>query len=226
MIEISGLQKRYPGESSDVLRGISLSIEEGEFVSLMGESGSGKTTILNVLGGLDSAYAGTVRVDGKTLSKLKDSELSRYRNETVGFVFQAFNLLEHLTCGENVQMPAYFSASVWSNEEAQKRAEECLDAVGLKHKIDHPPKLLSGGERQRVAIARALFNRPSLLLCDEPTGALDSETGAQVMETFRKLNQERGVTILVVTHSPEVSLKTRRVIRVSDGLLVGEEGGG
>ena len=222
MIEIKGLRKRYPGEPDDILKGVSFDVAEGEYVALMGESGSGKTTVLNVLGGLDSQYDGSVIVAGNLLKSLDDKGLSGYRSKSLGFVFQSFNLLEHLSVRENVEMPAYFHGSVLSPEERGLRVHECLEAVGLLHKLNQLPKLLSGGERQRVAIARALFNRPPLLLCDEPTGALDSKTGESILSLFEELNQKRGVTVLVVTHSQEVSRRASRVIRLEDGELKSE----
>ena len=222
MIEIKGLRKRYPGEPHDILKDVSFEIKEGEYVALMGESGSGKTTVLNVLGGLDSTYDGSVKVAGQVLQSLSDEALSRYRSQSLGFVFQSFNLLEHLSVRENVEMPAHFRGTTMGVSERLARVRECLEAVELGHKIDQLPKLLSGGERQRVAIARALFNRPRLLLCDEPTGALDTKTGETILSLFERLNRERGVTILVVTHSLEVSKRASRVIRLRDGALVNE----
>ena len=223
MIEIKGLRKRYPGEPQDILKDVTFEIGEGEYVALMGESGSGKTTVLNVLGGLDSTYEGDVKVAGQPLQSLSDEALSSYRSQSLGFVFQSFHLLEHLSVRENVEMPAHFRGQTMGVSARLERVRECLEAVELGHKIDQLPKLLSGGERQRGAIASALFNRPPLLLCDEPTGALDTKTGENILSLFERLNRERGVTILVVTHSHEVSKRASRVIRLEDGALVKEE---
>ena len=220
MIEVEDLKKHYAGEPLPVLRGVSFRVENGEMVALMGPSGSGKTTVLNVLGGLDTSYEGNVFVGGERLHGLSDEGLSSYRSRAVGFVFQSFNLLEHLSVAENVEMPTHFTSSPLGPEARRERARICLEAVGLEHKIDHSPRLLSGGERQRVAIARSLFNKPKLLLCDEPTGALDSVSGKVIMEVFKKLNSEKGVTILMVTHDPAVGALASRLIQIDDGQLV------
>lgn len=223
MIEIEDLRKHYAGEPVPVLRGVSFRVEEGEMVALMGPSGSGKTTVLNILGGLDTNYTGNVFVGGERLHGLSDEGLSGYRGRAVGFVFQSFNLLEHLSVAENVEMPTHFTSAPLGAEDRRVRTRICLEAVGLEHKIDHSPRLLSGGERQRVAIARSLFNKPKLLLCDEPTGALDSVSGKVIMDVFKKLNEEKGVTILLVTHDAGVGALATRVIRIDDGQLVSEE---
>jgi ABC-type lipoprotein export system ATPase subunit len=224
MIRLRGMHKTYrTGKvSTKVLRGIDLDIEEGELVAIIGPSGSGKTTLLHAIGGLDSDYTGKVEVDGKDLHKLSDVELSDYRNRTVGFVFQHFYLLPHLSCLENVTLPHVFSrADQMPDGDLRKRGMEVLEQVDLVEKAEDPPTTLSGGQRQRVAIARALFNRPRLLLCDEPTGNLDSKLGASILALFRELNEEQGITVLIVTHDPNIAAAARRQVVVMDGKLDG-----
>ncbi len=212
---VQNLEKRYGAQA--VLRGVTLTIEEGELVSLVGRSGSGKSTLLHVLGGLDRRYTGGVEVLGRDLASLDDRGLARFRNREVGFVFQAFNLLDHLTVRENVALPSYFGDG--ATDDARARADEALERVGVRDKADARPGELSGGQKQRVAIARALFARPRLLLADEPTGNLDSETGAQIIELFRALNDDH-ITIVIVTHEERVSQAAARVLRVDDGRIV------
>ncbi|HVV87246.1 MAG TPA: ABC transporter ATP-binding protein [Kofleriaceae bacterium] len=219
IIKLADLKKSY-GEGSartQVLRGVSLDIEEGELVALVGQSGSGKSTLLNIVGGLDKPDSGSVEVLGKVYAKTSEPELARLRNQRIGFVFQAFNLLEHLTCLDNVTLPAQFATS---KGDVAKRGRTALDRVGLGALADRRPGELSGGQKQRVAIARALFNEPKLLLCDEPTGNLDSATGHEVIEFFRELNAKDGVTLVIVTHERRVSGVARRVIAMRDGSIV------
>jgi ABC-type lipoprotein export system ATPase subunit len=223
IIRLDGVRKAYGvGDArQEVLRGITLDIAAGELVALVGQSGSGKSTLLNIIGGLDRADAGTVIVDGRDTVRLDDASLSRLRNERIGFIFQSFHLLDHLTCAENVSLPAMFSSR--HGEGTRERAVEALGRVGLAALADRRPNELSGGQKQRVAIARALFNRPAILLCDEPTGNLDSETGRDVIRFFQELNDKDGVTLLIVTHEERVSEACRRVVRIRDGLLVAEK---
>jgi putative ABC transport system ATP-binding protein len=204
-----------------VLRGVSLEIAEGEMVALVGQSGSGKSTLLNVIGGLDRADAGRVEIAGQDTTRLDERTVSRLRNERIGFVFQAFHLLHHLTCLDNVLLPSYFGPGLARDPGA--RARECLERVGLGDLASRRPTELSGGQKQRVAIARALFNRPAILLCDEPTGNLDSETGREVIAFFAELNRGDGTTLLIVTHEERVSEIARRVLRIADGRIVAEE---
>jgi ABC-type lipoprotein export system ATPase subunit len=206
---------------NEVLHDVDLDIARGDMVSIVGPSGSGKSTLLHALGGLDRDYTGSIEVDGRDLHKLSDTELSDYRNRHVGFIFQSFNLLEHLTCRENVALPSFFARgdNAAPPSTARQRAADLLARVGLGDKIDASPNTLSGGQKQRVAIARALFNRPDMMLCDEPTGNLDSKTGAQVIDLFRRLNTEDDITILIVTHDPRISAVTQRTVRVEDGNL-------
>lgn len=224
MIRVRGMDKSYRTGKlvNRVLRGIDLDVDTGEFVAIVGPSGSGKSTLLHALGGLDRDFTGKVEVDGQDLQAMSDVALSDYRNREVGFVFQAFNLLEHLSCRENVALPATFARgkSARTPEQARRRAGELLERVGLGDKIDAPPNTLSGGQKQRVAIARALFSEPRMLLCDEPTGNLDSKTSAQILELFSELNTRDGITMLMVTHDPQVSKLAARIIRVQDGQLL------
>ena len=218
MIELTDIRKSYG--KNPVLRGVSLRIDKGEFISIVGASGSGKSTLLNIIGALDRSFLGTAVVAGQPIRKMRDREISEFRNTTIGFVFQTFHLLNHLTCGQNVGLPAYFNSTM-TEQEIGEQVQKSLDKVGLLHKQSEFPLHLSGGERQRIAIARALFNRPKIILCDEPTGALDTRTGSQIMGLFENLNRETGVTLIVVTHDPEVSERADRVIRVQDGHVVG-----
>ena len=215
---------------TQVLRGVSFDVESGEFVALVGQSGSGKSTLLNIIGGLDHPDAGEVEVLGVDTQKVTDARRARLRNESIGFVFQAFNLLDHLDVLENVTLPSKFSrggterdlgsSGVWHTKSAGERGVEALRRVGLSDLANRRPGELSGGQKQRVAIARALFNSPTLLLCDEPTGNLDSETGKEVIDFFRELNAKDGVTLLIVTHERRVSSVAKRVIAMRDGMLV------
>jgi putative ABC transport system ATP-binding protein len=211
---VSELRKRYGAE--DVLRGVSLTLDAGEWVALVGRSGSGKSTLLHVLGGLDRSYDGAVEVLGRELRALDDRALARFRNRDVGFVFQQFHLLDHLTVRENVLLPAWFADA--SRDAARARADEALDRVGMRDKVDARPGALSGGQKQRVAIARALLHQPKLLLADEPTGNLDSETGGAILDLFRALHRD-GLTLFVVTHEERVSQSAARVLRMTDGAI-------
>jgi ABC-type lipoprotein export system ATPase subunit len=225
MIRIRGMQKSYSTGKvvTEVLRGVDLDIEDGEFISVIGPSGSGKSTLLHAIGGLDSDYKGSIEVDGKDLAKLSDAQLSAYRNETVGFVFQSFYLLPHLTCLENITLPAVFKrGSEMDEAAATARAKAVLEQVDLLEKADALPTMLSGGQRQRIAIARALFNKPKIMLCDEPTGNLDSKMGAAIIDLFRKLNEDDGITVLIVTHDPGIASSTPRQLLVADGALTDE----
>ena len=221
MIHLQDVSKQYrtadPSEYS--LRGVNLSIEEGELVAIVGTSGSGKTTLLNIIGGLDRDYMGRVSVAGNDLNALSDKDLARFRNRSIGFVFQHFNLLDHLTAVQNVALPNTFAAGDHRVSNPVQQAEEALRTLGLGDKLHERPTNLSGGQKQRVAIARALFFKPRLLLCDEPTGSLDTKTGSQIIETFKALNAE-GYTVAIITHEARVSTAARRVIRIEDGRIV------
>jgi putative ABC transport system ATP-binding protein len=202
---------------TQVLRGISLDVEQGELIALVGQSGSGKSTLLNIIGGLDHPDAGEVEVLGLDTQRTSDARRAKLRNESIGFVFQAFNLLDHLSVLDNVVLPASFSRA---GGDARARGAEALRRVGLSDYAQRKPGELSGGQKQRVAIARALFGQPKLLLCDEPTGNLDSETGKEVIEFFRELNAKDGVTLIIVTHERRVSSVAKRVIAMRDGMIV------
>ena len=218
MIDAKGLSKSFDdgeGARHQVLKDVSLSVAEGELVAVMGRSGSGKSTLLHVLGGLDAEYQGEVSVAGTRLTGLADGALSKFRNTTLGFVFQSFHLVPGLTAAENVALPDLFGEA---SADAPARALEALARVGLESKANREPARLSGGERQRVAIARALFSKPKVLLCDEPTGNLDAGIGAEVIALFQKLNRE-GLTILAVTHEERVSAAASRVLTLSHGVL-------
>jgi putative ABC transport system ATP-binding protein len=219
VVRLRDVTKSY-GEGAaktQVLRGVSFDIDKGELIALVGQSGSGKSTLLNIIGGLDRCDAGEVEVLGVDTRKADDKTLARMRNAQIGFVFQAFNLLDHMSVLENVTLPSSFSRN---GRDVDGRGREALRRVGLSDFAHRRPGELSGGQKQRVAIARALFNSPSLLLCDEPTGNLDSETGREVIDFFRELNARDGVTLLIVTHERRISSVAKRVIAMRDGMLV------
>jgi putative ABC transport system ATP-binding protein len=217
VVRAVGLTRRYKmGDTFvDALRGVDLKMARGEFVALVGPSGSGKSTVLNLIGGLDSPTEGEIWIDGTELSASDEKMLTRHRREHVGFVFQSFNLLPRLTAEENVALPLMFGGV--PEKERRGRARELLKQVGLAERLTHRPTQLSGGEQQRVAIARALVGQPALLLADEPTGNLDTTTGVEIMRLLKELNREHGLTLLVVTHDPEVASFADRVVHLRDG---------
>jgi ABC-type lipoprotein export system ATPase subunit len=228
VIELKNIRKRYPGADFDVLAGIDLTVEANEFVSIVGRSGSGKTTLLNLVGGLDSDYAGVVEVDGRVLGDLGDAQLSQMRSRYVGHVFQAYYLLDHLSCEENVAVASLFARGEGQRDRSwvRRRAAEVLEKVGLGEAGRRRPTTLSGGERQRVALARALFHRPALLLCDEPTGNLDTETGAEIVDLLRTLHRNDEVTVIAATHDETIAAACGRVLRLRDGRIADGSGGG
>ncbi|MGE6631213.1 ABC transporter ATP-binding protein [Bacillus sp. NPDC077027] len=221
MIQLSTVKKSYQvgNETFDVLKEINLSIEDGEYVSIMGPSGSGKSTLMNIIGCLDRPTTGQYLFHGEDLSVCKDQELAAIRNQSIGFVFQQFQLLPRLNARRNVELPMIYSGI--GLKERKERAEHALEKVGLADRMRHMPSELSGGQKQRVAIARAIVNEPKLILADEPTGALDSTTSTSIMEQFTRLNEE-GTTVVLVTHEEEISVYTNRTIIVRDGQIVQE----
>jgi putative ABC transport system ATP-binding protein len=218
IINIKNLKKSYDNNKIKALNGVDLEIKKGEFVAIMGPSGSGKSTLLNMIGALDGADSGSIEVAGIDLFKTK--KLNEFRSKEIGFVFQMHNLIPNLTVLENVEIPLYETSL--SSDEMHERALELLNAMGLKDKVNQKPTRLSGGERQRVAIARALVNHPSIILADEPTGALDSKNGKIILDLLKDLHQRENVTLIVVTHAPEVSEMAERTIEVLDGKVVSD----
>jgi len=228
VIRLEGVRKRYPGADFDVLRGIDLQLEAHAFVSVVGRSGSGKTTLLNLIGGLDGGYGGTITVGGRDLQSLDDAEISDHRNRTVGHVFQAYHLLDHLTCRENVAVAALFARGEMRRDGSwvRSRADEVLEIVGLGGAGRRRPSTLSGGERQRVALARALFHQPAVLLCDEPTGNLDVETGREIVDLLSALHRSGDMTVIAATHDEAIAAAGGRVLRLRNGCFPNQNGGG
>ncbi len=202
------------------LRGVTLEVEKGEFVAVIGPSGSGKSTFMHILGCLDRPTSGKYVLDGRDISQLSRDELAAVRNQTIGFVFQGFNLLARTSALENVELPLLYMKQALSAAERHKRAEGALEAVGLSDRADHHPNQLSGGQQQRVAIARALMNNPSILMADEPTGNLDSRTSIEVMEIFQRLREEKGITTILITHEQHIAEYGSRIIGFRDGVIV------
>lgn len=225
-IELTGIVKRfYIGKPHEleILHGIDLTVYKGEFVSIVGASGSGKSTLMNIIGVLDRPTEGEYRLDGLDISALKDQELSRIRNQKIGFVFQTYNLISRTSALKNVELPMMY-AGIGRKERAQ-RARYYLEMVGMEERMSHKPDELSGGQKQRVSIARAMANDSSIILADEPTGALDSKTGRRIMDIFHRLNREEGKTIVLITHSNELAAETDRIITIRDGEITGERRG-
>lgn len=226
MIDINKVVKRfYIGKPNEleILHGIDLKVRSGEFVSIVGASGSGKSTLMNIIGILDRPTEGNYLLDGVDIGKAKDTELSRIRNRKIGFVFQTYNLVARTSALKNVELPMMYAGI--PGKERISRARELLRMVGMEERMHHRPDELSGGQKQRVAIARALGNKPSIILADEPTGALDSATGELIMNLFHKLNREEHITIVLITHSNELAEETERIITLKDGIIVAERKG-
>ncbi len=222
MIQLTEVTKQFDGKRRvTALADVNLSIGRGELVSIVGPSGSGKSTLLNLVGGLDRPTAGEIVIDGRKLSGLSDDELTLVRRDTLGFIFQFFNLLPSLSCLENVALPLHLRG--WARRRAVARARELLELVQLGARLDHTPDELSGGERQRTAIARALSIYPPILLADEPTGNLDTQTGAEILRLIQDLHSRLGATVLIVTHDPAVAGSCPRTLTIRDGRVVGDE---
>ncbi len=223
MIEVSNVVKVYRRGKNEVpaLQGVSLTVPRGQFLSVMGSSGSGKSTLLNLLGALDVPTSGTLKIDGKEISRFPDDELSRFRRDRLGFIFQFFNLLPTLTAVENVILPELLAGK--NRDELEPKARLLLEQFGLKGRHSHRPDELSGGEMQRVAIARALLSEPALLLADEPTGNLDSRTGSEVLKLIREATRARNLTVVMVTHDPKAAEVGDRLVLLADGKIVGDD---
>ncbi len=218
IIDLRDVNKTYDnGQPLHVLKGINLQVEKGEFVSIMGASGSGKSTLLNILGILDSYDSGEYRLAGNLIKDLSEREAASYRNSMIGFVFQSFNLIGFKTAVENIELPLFYQGV--SRRRRHELAMEYLDYMGLAEWASHYPNEMSGGQKQRVAIARALITKPRIILADEPTGALDSKTSAEVMQLLKQLNREEKVTMIIVTHDPNVAAQTDRTIYIKDGVI-------
>ena len=220
MIELQGIIKRfYIGQPNEleILHGIDLKVNRGEFVSIVGSSGSGKTTMMNIIGILDRPTEGEYMLDGVDVAHAKDRDLSMIRNKKIGFVFQTYNLISRTSALKNVELPMLYAGI--GKKERTERAKELLNMVGMGERMSHTPDELSGGQKQRVAIARAMANEPSIILADEPTGALDSKTGRMIMDIFHRLNEEQGKTIVLITHSQELAEETQRIVTLKDGII-------
>lgn len=220
LIEMRDIKKSFNiGKENEleILHGIDMDVEDGEFISIVGQSGSGKSTLMNIIGLLDRQTSGEYELNGVDIKTLKDEELSSYRSKRIGFVFQNFNLIPRSNALKNVELPMLYAKI--SRTERLERAQKLLEAVDMADRMEHRPNELSGGQKQRVAIARAMANNPNIILADEPTGALDTKTGIQVMELFHKLNEEEGRTIIIITHNMELAKEASRIYEMSDGFL-------
>jgi putative ABC transport system ATP-binding protein len=218
LIELKSVSKDYRtgDETLHALQGVDFTVHPGDFIAIIGPSGSGKSTLANIIGGLDKPDAGTVLVEGEDLAKASDKDLSKYRNQHIGFVFQAFNLQPTYTALENVMLPLMLAGM--SKKDRRARAEECLKSVGLGERMKHKPTELSGGQRQRVSIARALAGKPSIIIADEPTGNLDSAKGREIMQLLEDLHKQ-GITLIIITHDLDIARRAQRVVTIKDGVM-------
>ncbi len=223
LVELKEIRKSFTmgKDEVEILHGISLSVEKGEFVAMMGPSGSGKSTTMNILGCLDKPTAGTYILNGQNINDLEGDDLAVIRNSTIGFVFQGFNLLQKTSAIENVELPLLYAGM--PKKERRERAKEALIQMGLEDRLYHEPTQLSGGQQQRVAIARGIVNRAPILMADEPTGNLDSKTSDEIMKLFKKINEDDGITILLVTHEPDVAVYAKRIVHFKDGVISSDE---
>lgn len=224
IFEMKDIRKSfYIGSENEleVLHGINFKVNEGEFVSIIGPSGSGKSTLMNIIGALDRQTSGTYILDGQSMDEVNDNQLSKFRNQKIGFVFQTFNLIPRTSALKNVEMPMMYGGV--SKKERTLRAKELLKLVEMEERMYHLPNELSGGQKQRVAIARAMANNPAIILADEPTGALDTATGRLVMDLFHELHKKQGKTIVLITHNPELAQETERIITIRDGKIVSDQ---
>ncbi len=223
LVELKDIRKSFSmgKEEVEILHGISLSVEKGEFVAMMGPSGSGKSTTMNILGCLDKPTSGTYILNGQNINDLESDDLAVIRNSTLGFVFQGFNLLQKTSAIENVELPLLYAGI--QKKDRRDRAEEALIQMGLGDRLHHEPTQLSGGQQQRVAIARGIVNRAPILMADEPTGNLDSKTSDEIMRLFKKINLEEGITVLLVTHEPDVAAYAKRIVHFKDGMITSDE---
>ena len=223
LVELKDIHKSFSmgKEEVEILHGISLSLEKGEFVAMMGPSGSGKSTTMNILGCLDKPTSGTYFLNGQSINDLEGDDLAVIRNSTIGFVFQGFNLLQKTSAIENVELPLLYAGM--AKKERRERAKEALIQMGLEDRLYHEPTQLSGGQQQRVAIARGIVNRAPIIMADEPTGNLDSKTSDEIMKLFKKINEEDGITILLVTHEPDVAAYAKRIVHFKDGMITSDE---
>ena len=224
MIQLKNITKSFDLNKNkvEVLKGINLQIADDEFIALMGPSGSGKSTLLGILAGIDSPTSGEIYIYGQDISKKKEDELARFRNENVGIVFQAYNLIPSLNAIQNVKAPLYAGKNKLTSKEIDKKTKKLLDMVGLSHRETHKPGELSGGEQQRVAIARALINNPKILVADEPTGNLDAKTGEEIMDLILKINKDMHLTIIMATHNEEIAKLADRVVNITDDIIINE----
>ncbi|MGE4445443.1 MAG: ABC transporter ATP-binding protein [Synergistaceae bacterium] len=223
LVELVNIRKSFSmgKEEVEILHGVTLSVEKGEFVAMMGPSGSGKSTTMNILGCLDKPTSGTYILNGQNIKDLEGDDLAVIRNRTIGFVFQSFNLLQKTSAIENVELPLLYAGM--PKKERRERAREALMQMGLEDRLYHEPTQLSGGQQQRVAIARGIVNRAPILMADEPTGNLDSKTSDEIMKLFKKINEEDGTTILLVTHEPDVAAYAKRIVHFKDGMITSDE---